>query len=209
METKETLRAKVLARRDALPEVVRAQKSARACALLEEEVAKGLADAGRAVGASAGRGPVVAMFAPMRSEVDVLPFAEAAYRRGWRVCFPCMVRDAANEPSRMAFYQVERQQLEAAREGFLGTPLRCLPCAVLEGDGYAPIAPRELDAVVVPLVAFDEQGGRLGYGGGNYDQLLPRLREDALVLGVAFDEQRVPAVPVEPHDRPLPRIVTA
>ena len=71
------------------------------------------------------------------------------------------------------------------------------------------IAPEDLDAVVVPLVAFDDDGNRLGYGGGNYDRLLPALRDDAVIAGIAFEEQRVEAVPVEPHDRPLPHIVTA
>ena len=44
--------------------------------------------------------------------------------------------------------------------------------------------------MVVPLVAFDDAGRRLGYGGGNYDQLLPRLRADAVVIGIAFDEPK-------------------
>ena len=84
-----------------------------------------------------------------------------------------------------------------------------LACAALEADGFAAIAAEDLDAVVVPLVAFDDDGNRLGYGGGNYDRLLPALRDDAVIAGIAFEEQRVEAVPVEPHDRPLPHIVAA
>ena len=114
----------------------------------------------------------------------------------------------SDTPSRMAFYRVEREQLEAARAGFLGAPLRCLACEALERDGFQAVDPEELDAVVVPLVAFDDAGRRLGYGGGNYDQLLPRLRADATVVGIAFDEQRVETVPCEPHDIALPRVVS-
>lgn len=239
MEAKRTLRSNVLARRDAMPEATRARKSETVCARLEEELETALArrtrgcgdggrsgfeDAGgRAGGEVADRGeaagefgresgpraPTVAVFAPMRSEVDVMPFVESAYRRGWDVCFPCMVREAEDAPSSMRFFRVPREQLEAARTGFLDAPMRCVACAALEGAGYAPVIASELDAVVVPLVAFDERGGRLGYGGGNYDRLLPRLREDAVVVGVAFEEQRVDAVPVETHDRPLPCIVSA
>ena len=225
METKEQLRSRVLARRDALQEDVRARKSAAICARLEQELVDalegapgaGVAGAG-AAGARGGAGaggwmPTVAVFASMRSEVDTRAFVDAAYERGWRVCFPCMVREDAGAgdaaPSRMAFYRVEREQLEAARTGFLGAPLRCLACAALERDGYHAVAPDELDAVVVPLVAFDDAGRRLGYGGGNYDQLLPRLRADAVVMGVAFDEQRVDVVPCEPHDVTLPHVVSA
>ncbi|MFR1639570.1 MAG: 5-formyltetrahydrofolate cyclo-ligase [Eggerthellaceae bacterium] len=51
--------------------------------------------------------------------------------------------------------------------------LRCLACEALERDGFQAVDPEELGAVVVPLVAFDDAGRRLGYGGGNYDQLLP------------------------------------
>lgn len=222
METKKQLRSRVLARRDALPEDVRARKSAAICARLEQELADALEGAPGGTGTSVGVGgwtPTVAVFASMRSEVDTRAFVDAAYERGWRVCFPCMVREDAGAdgaagagdaaPSRMAFYRVEREQLEAAQAGFLGAPLRCLACAALERDGYHAVAPDELDAVVVPLVAFDDAGRRLGYGGGNYDQLLPRLRADAMVMGVAFDEQRVDVVPCEPHDVTLPRVVSA
>lgn len=73
----------------------------------------------------------------------------------------------------MRFYRVAREQLDAAAAGFLGAPLRCLACEALERDGFQAVDPEELDAVVVPLVAFDDAGRRLGYGGGNYDQLLP------------------------------------
>ena len=108
----------------------------------------------------------------------------------------------------MRFYRVAREQLDAAAAGFLSAPLRCLACEALERDGFQAVDPEELDAVVVPLVAFDDAGRRLGYGGGNYDQLLPRLRADAVVIGIAFDEQRVETVPCEPHDIALPHVVS-
>ena len=108
----------------------------------------------------------------------------------------------------MAFYRVPRERLDQARTAFLDSPLRCLPCAALSDGGYEEAEPADLDAVAVPLVAFDDAGNRLGYGGGNYDQLLPRLRADAVVIGIAFDEQRVETVPCEPHDIALPRVVS-
>lgn len=266
----------MLARRDALPEEVRARKSAAICARLEQVLAEALAGAegaGTAQVSAEGTSrtdatggsavPTVAVFASMRSEVDTRPFVEAAYAHGWDVCFPCMVREepaaggsraagragadeaggspvpsepragdvprmpsgsrAAGEASgrraagetggtsgspQMRFYRVAREQLDAAAAGFLGAPLRCLACEALERDGFQAVDPEELDAVVVPLVAFDDAGRRLGYGGGNYDQLLPRLRADAVVIGIAFDEQRVETVPCEPHDIALPRVVS-
>ena len=70
-----------------------------------------------------------------------------------------------------------------------------------------PVPPGEIGAVVVPAVAFDRQGYRVGYGGGYYDRFLPGARQAARI-GVAFACQIVPAVPVGPHDVTVDRIVT-
>ena len=66
------------------------------------------------------------------------------------------------------------------------------------------------DILLVPLLAFDAAGWRLGYGGGYYDRTLQRLRalKPVTAIGLAFDEQRVPAVPHGPFDQRLDWIVT-
>lgn len=203
-EQKANLRAEVLAQRDALSAEVRAQKSAEICEELEQLLKQDFAARN-----PTAHTPRVAVYASMRSEVDVWPFVRRAFNRGWQVAFPCMVRDNASQPSRMAFYLVQPDRVEYAREAFLSKPLRCLTCAALENDGFEPCLPSTFDAVMVPLVAFDDTRNRLGYGGGNYDQFIPQLRIDALVVGVAFAEQRVEMVPTECHDQPLPHIVIA
>lgn len=200
MEEKDHMRAAVLARRDAMDPEERARKSAAVCRELEQAVVDAFGEAGS---------PRVAVFASMRSEVDLGAFVDVAHARGWDACFPCMVRDEEDDAPRMAFYSVGSDRLPHAYETFLGKPLRCLACNVLSDEGYAAVPPHDVDVAVVPLVAYDDRGHRLGHGGGNYDRLLPLLRSDALVMGAAFEEQRVPAVPVEPHDQPLPRIVSA
>ena len=70
------------------------------------------------------------------------------------------------------------------------------------------VAGDQIDFVVCPCVAFDAVGNRLGYGGGNYDRYLTQLTDACVVEGAAFEEQRLPAVPTESHDIPLP-FVTA
>ncbi len=70
-----------------------------------------------------------------------------------------------------------------------------------------PIPPGEIDAVVVPAVAFDRQGHRLGYGGGYYDRFLPGAPR-ALRIGAAFAGQIVAELPADPHDVTMDRIVT-
>lgn len=72
----------------------------------------------------------------------------------------------------------------------------------------APIAPDEVDVVIVPGVAFTVDGRRLGQGGGWYDRFLAGLREDAVAIGVCFAAQVVDDVPVEPHDVMLDVVVT-
>lgn len=67
--------------------------------------------------------------------------------------------------------------------------------------------PTTVDAVLVPGVAFDLRGGRLGQGGGHYDRLLPRIG-DAVRIGIAFACQIVPAVPRMDHDVAVDILVT-
>lgn len=70
------------------------------------------------------------------------------------------------------------------------------------------IAPDALDLALVPGVAFDEQGRRLGYGAGFYDRLLDRLPRRVLKIGLAFEFQVMPRLPQQPHDISLEAIVT-
>lgn len=67
---------------------------------------------------------------------------------------------------------------------------------------------KDIDVVIVPAVAYDINGFRLGYGGGFYDRFLENIREDAVTIGVAFDLQIFNEVPKEPHDAQLDYIIT-
>ena len=68
----------------------------------------------------------------------------------------------------------------------------------------------EPDVLLVPLLAFDANGWRLGYGGGYYDRTLARLRvaKTIVAIGLAFDEQELAAVPHGPFDQPLDWVLT-
>ena len=68
----------------------------------------------------------------------------------------------------------------------------------------------EPEILVVPLVAFDRQGGRLGYGGGFYDRTLELLRgkRPTLAIGFAYAAQEATDLPLEPTDQPLNMVVT-
>nr|WP_269802759.1 5-formyltetrahydrofolate cyclo-ligase [Actinocorallia populi] len=64
------------------------------------------------------------------------------------------------------------------------------------------------DVVLVPALAVDRQGNRLGQGGGSYDRVLARVSPAILTIGVVYDTEFVPELPAEPHDRPVRAVVT-
>jgi 5-formyltetrahydrofolate cyclo-ligase len=71
-----------------------------------------------------------------------------------------------------------------------------------------PIQLREIDVLIVPGLAFDSSGGRLGQGGGFYDRLLARADGGAMTVGVAFGLQILPDVPQGPTDQNVDAVIT-
>jgi 5-formyltetrahydrofolate cyclo-ligase len=70
------------------------------------------------------------------------------------------------------------------------------------------VAVDQIDLIIVPGVAFDRDGSRLGHGLGYYDKLLARARPETLRVALAFDCQIFPTLPTAPHDVPMHVIVT-
>ncbi len=196
---KAELRRTVIARRNAIDLDVRAAKSAVVCARLVE-----LMESSDTAGQR-----TVAVYAAMGSEVDPAAFAAAAAKRGWRVAYPCMLSatDAMACGQRMCMRAVAAGDANAAP--FIAHPTRTFAATDIDSSRF-PIVPAEaLDMIIVPLVAFDRAGARLGYGGGCYDRYLPMLSSACQIIGIAFDEQRVDHVPTDAHDLPLSHIVSA
>lgn len=196
---KAELRRVVIARRDVIDLDVRAAKSAVVCARLVELM--------ESSGTAGQR--TVAVYAAMGSEVDPAVFAAAAAVRGWRVAYPCMLSaiDAAACGQRMCMRAVAVDDASAAP--FVDHPTRAFAAMDIDSSRFPIVSAEALDMVVVPLVAFDRTGARLGYGGGCYDRYLPMLSPACQIVGIAFDEQRVDHVPTDAHDLPLPNIVSA
>lgn len=196
---KAELRRAVIARRDALDLDLRAAKSAVICARLVE-----------LLGSSDPAAPhTVAAYAVMGSEADPAAFAAAAAARGWRVAYPCMLSaiDAAACGQRMCMRAVAAS--DAAATPFITHPTRTFAAADIDSDRFPIVSAEALDMIVVPLVAFDRTGARLGYGGGCYDRYLPTLSATCQIIGITFDEQRVDRVPTDAHDLPLPHTISA
>ncbi len=70
------------------------------------------------------------------------------------------------------------------------------------------IRPDLIDAIIVPLVAFDNKGNRMGMGGGYYDRMLKKVSAECLLIGVAYDFQKIDSVPTENWDMPLDEVIT-
>lgn len=135
----------------------------------------------------------VSGFLPIGSEIDVRPLLSGFLKRGVEICLPVVV----------------------------GTELPLVFRRWREGDpmieeAFGTRAPRpeapevEPDLLLVPMLAFDRAGFRLGYGGGFYDRTLERLRavKPVMAVGVAFAGQEVAYVPHDTLDQPLDWVVT-
>ena len=137
-------------------------------------------------------GRAIAGYMPIRTELNPLPVMAAHALAGGPVGVPV---------------------IEAP-----GAPLvfrRWTPGTVMVAGAFGALIPEAGGAVVpelviVPLLAFDRAGGRLGYGGGFYDRTLERLRaaRPTLAIGLAYSAQEADRLPLEPTDQPLDAIVT-
>lgn len=135
----------------------------------------------------------VALFAAVGSEIDAGPAARELRARGIELAYPRVVRGAR----RLEFHLVAAE--EELLPGAFGIP---------EPAVGRPIAPvRSIDAFVVPGLAFDASGARVGWGRGYYDRSLAAAA-DQLRIGYCFDCQLVAEVPRDEADLPMHIIVT-
>lgn len=128
-------------------------------------------------------------------EVVTAPLIDRTLSRGQRLALPRV--ECRSQSLRL--FEVRDPAAELSR-GSLGIPEPGADCP--------EITPQQVDWVLVPGLAFDPRGFRLGRGAGHYDRLLPQLRPDAPRWALAFDSQWLDMLPVEPHDQPLDGIVS-
>jgi 5-formyltetrahydrofolate cyclo-ligase len=174
----------------------------RCRAIAAEARARAQAAAGAAAGvqlAAIGLGflglepATVSGFKPFADEIDVLPLMARLAAEGWRTALPVVVG---------------RARPLVFRAWSPGEP-------TFPGVWSIPVPPESApevrpDVLLVPMLAFDRSGFRLGYGGGFYDRTLSALRasKPIVAVGVAFSGQELPEVPREAHDEPLDWILT-
>jgi 5-formyltetrahydrofolate cyclo-ligase len=136
---------------------------------------------------------IVSAFFPYKSEIDARSLLGKLAGEGWTTCLPIVI--ALGEPL------IFRRWFpgEPTEPGVWGIPRPTDDAALLEPD-----------VLLVPLMAFDRKGYRLGYGGGFYDRTLEVLRakKSIVAIGIAYAAQEVGHVPRGPHDQPLDYVMT-
>jgi 5-formyltetrahydrofolate cyclo-ligase len=130
-----------------------------------------------------------------RSEVATIELVRSLLSDNVAVFAPVMI--SSNDGDMLRHSQIF--SMESFRPGLHGIPEP-------EGPDLTKVA--NLGAVLIPLVAFDRSGTRLGYGRGFYDRFLESLPEGTMRIGLAFSFQEFSHIPAESHDVPLDRIVT-
>jgi 5-formyltetrahydrofolate cyclo-ligase len=123
----------------------------------------------------------ISAFLPMTGEVDFRPLFERL--PGWRWVLPRVEDDRS----------ITFRDLAVSRETH--------PFGMEQPTASGPVVPiQEIDVLLVPGLAFDLSGGRLGNGAGHYDRILSSARGDAIGIGIAPAVRLVDSVPVEAHD---------
>lgn len=137
------------------------------------------------------RGVPLAGYMPIRTEIDPRPAMSEAAAHG-PVCIPVIEADGL--PLTFAQWEPDTELVPGPFGAQIPAELQWI----------------EPEILVVPLVAFDAHGGRLGYGGGFYDRTLEllRSRRATLAVGFAYDAQQMDALPLEPTDQPLDLVIT-
>jgi 5-formyltetrahydrofolate cyclo-ligase len=138
-------------------------------------------------------GAIVSGFMPMKSEINPLPLMKKLADAGVQLALPVTGR---------------RGQPLTMRAWTWGDPLVSGVWGIREPKAEAPQA--DPDILLVPLLAFDRAGRRLGYGGGYYDLTLAHLRsgKPVIAVGLAYGVQEITAVPTTPRDATLDLVLT-
>jgi 5-formyltetrahydrofolate cyclo-ligase len=138
-------------------------------------------------------GAIVSGFMPLKSEIDPLPLMRKLADAGAKLALPVVA--GRGKPLIM-------------RAWYWGEPLAAGVWGLREPMPEAPEV--EPDILLVPLLAFDRAGHRIGYGAGYYDMTIARLRarKPVTAVGIAFAMQEVAAIPTAPHDARLDLVLT-
>jgi 5-formyltetrahydrofolate cyclo-ligase len=179
---------------DELKVELRRDAAARRDALsVDERQAAAQTIAARAFPFPGSAGVIVSGFMPLNSEISPLPLMQSLVKQGAALALPRIV--GRGQPLSMRAWQ-------------FGCPLERGQWGIREPKPDAPEV--DPDILLVPLLAFDRAGYRIGYGAGYYDMTIARLRglKTVMAVGIAFAAQEVPQVPRTERDERLDLVLT-
>ncbi|MHB8880876.1 MAG: 5-formyltetrahydrofolate cyclo-ligase [Thermodesulfovibrionales bacterium] len=196
-QDKAALRKEILQRRNNIPLVVRKAKNRSIqynLETLDEVVHAG----------------TLLLFASFRSEVDMNSMISKALFAGKRVILPKV------DIGTRSLLLLEIKSPADLVPGYMGIPEPVLhphkegePGSAEDGSSAErSVDINAVDAVIIPGACYDEEGNRIGYGGGYYDRLLSGLQRTIPIIAPAYEEQLVDSIPAEPHDMKVSVIVT-
>lgn len=180
---KSALRARLLADRRAVTPAVHEAEAAALAEHLER---------------LAGEATTVCAYAPVGSEPGSTAMLAGLARRGARVLLPVVRTEDDGTPMALLWGEYRPEHLTTARFGLLEPPEPWLAADALA----------EADLIVVPAVAVDRRGARLGRGAGFYDRSLRWRRPQVPLVAVVRDAELLDELPAEPHDVPMTHAVT-
>jgi 5-formyltetrahydrofolate cyclo-ligase len=158
-----------------------------------ERAAAAAAIAARPLAIPVAPGAIVSGFSPLKSEINPVPLMRAFADAGARLALPVVM--GKGRPLTM-------------RSWAFGEPLNSGVWGIREPPPEAPEA--FPDILIVPLLAFDRAGNRIGYGAGYYDMTIARLRgmKPVITMGIAYAAQEIAQVPTTPRDATLDLVLT-
>jgi 5-formyltetrahydrofolate cyclo-ligase len=159
----------------------------------DERAAAATAIAARSLPVAVAAGAIVSGFSPLKSEINPVPLMRAFAAAGAQLALPVVM--GKGKPLTM-------------RAWTFGAPLASGVWGIREPPPQAPeVFP---DILIVPLLAFDRAGQRIGYGAGYYDMTIARLRgmKKITAVGIAYAAQEIAEVPSTPRDAALDLVLT-
>jgi 5-formyltetrahydrofolate cyclo-ligase len=179
-ELKSIIREEAMKKRDAIP--------------LPVKKAKSLAIKDRLFSIEEfSRASSVLFYASFRSEVDTSILIQEAISMGKKAVLPKV------DSNLTSLTKHSVNGMHETSSGYMGIPEPVTdPCCNIE----------EIDLIIVPGIAFDETGGRIGYGGGYYDRLLPRVKGLRPIVALAYEEQIYDNLPRAEHDIEMDIVLT-
>ncbi|MGR9046172.1 MAG: 5-formyltetrahydrofolate cyclo-ligase [Gammaproteobacteria bacterium] len=137
-----------------------------------------------------------------RSEVRTRDTVARQLRQDKIIVIPYCTRDAEDRPMLGLWHLQDFDELTPGMWGILEPP------KARWGESGKEVDPKQLDLIMVPGVAFDRAGGRLGNGAGYYDRLLSRIRPDCVKAAVCYEAQLMPEIVMESHDVFMDYVIT-